>query len=90
MLVISSKKTDCDPKVNEIENKIIDHSHDEYITTPDFNKSAAENFAAGLEQVNLLTKTDFDNKLSNLNKKNYFKQNKILNSSKGIKKFRNI
>ena len=55
--------------INEIEKKITDHSHDEYITTLEFNKLTAENFAARLAQVNLVTKTDFDNKRVNLNKK---------------------
>ena len=63
------KKTDYNTKVNEIEKKITDHNHDRYITTPEFNKLTAENFAARLAQANSVTKTDFDNKLSNLNKK---------------------
>ena len=33
------------------------------------NQLAAENSAAKLAQADLVTKTDFDNKLSNLNKK---------------------
>ena len=49
------------------------HKHKKYITTPEFNKLTAENFAARLAQANIVTKTDFDNKLSSLNKKNYFK-----------------
>ena len=69
MLAILLKKTDYDTKVNEIENKITDHNHDKYITTPVFNKLTAENFAARLAQANLVTKTDFDNKLPNLNRK---------------------
>ena len=48
MLVIQLKKTDYDTKVNEIEKKITDHTHDKYITTPEFNKLTAENFAARL------------------------------------------
>ena len=56
-------------KVNEIEKKIADNSHDKYITTPEFNKLTAENFAARLVQANLVTKTDFDNNLSSLNNK---------------------
>ena len=56
-------------KVNEIKKKLIDHKHDENITTPEFNKLTAENFAARLAQANLVTKTDFDNKLSLPNRK---------------------
>ena len=71
------KKTDYNPKINEIEKKITDHNHDKYITTPKFNKLKAENFAARLAEANLATKsdiayfvnkTDFDEKLKNLNK----------------------
>ena len=46
--------------------KIPDHA--KYITTPEFNKLTAEHFAARLKQVNLVTKTDFDNKLTSFNK----------------------
>ena len=35
--------------------KVTDHNHDEYITTPEFNKFTAESFAT--------TKTDFNTKL---------------------------
>ena len=66
MLAILS---DYDTKVNEIEKEITDHNHDKYITTPEFNKLTEENFAARLTQANLVTKRDFDNKLSNLNRK---------------------
>ena len=45
-------KTEYDTKVNEIEKKITDHSHEEYITAPEFNKLTAEHFAARL-QTNL-------------------------------------
>ena len=63
------KKADYDTKVNEIEEKITDHSHGKYITTPEFNRLIAENFEAWLAQANLVTKTYFDEKLKNLNKK---------------------
>ena len=67
------KKTDYNTKINEIENV-----HDKYITTPEFNNLTAENFAARLAQVNLgsknyisnfVNKTDFDDRLINLNEK---------------------
>ena len=61
--------------VIEIEKQITDHSNDKHITTLEFDKLTAENFAARLAQVNLITKTDFNAKLSSLNKKNYLKQN---------------
>ena len=65
-----------------VENKIPDHS--KYITTPEFNKVTANNFASRLAQVNLASKTDianlvkktdFDDKLKILSKK--FTSNKI-------------
>ena len=43
------------------------------LTTPEFNKLTVKSFVARLAQANLVTKTDFRNKLSNLNKKSYFK-----------------
>ena len=45
-------------KVIEIEKKLTDHNHDKYITTPEFNKLAADVFNARLAQANLITKTD--------------------------------
>ena len=56
-------------KYQEIETKITDPKHDKYITTPEFNRLTAESFAARLAQANLVTKTDFDDKLIILNKK---------------------
>ena len=35
-------------------NKLADHKHDKYITTPEFNKLTVENFAARLAQANLI------------------------------------
>ena len=64
------EKTDYNTKTTDIENKLNNHNHDKYITTPEFNKLAADVFNARLAQTNLITKTDFDVKLSNLNKKN--------------------
>ena len=44
-------------------------NHDKYITTPAFNTLAADVFTARLAQANLITKTDFDAKLSSANRK---------------------
>ena len=63
------KKTNYDTKITEIEKKLTDHNHDKYITTPEFNTLAADVFNARLAQANLITKTDFDAKLSSLNRK---------------------
>ena len=53
----------------EIENKVTKHKHDEYITAPKFNTLAVDTFNARIAQANLITKTDFDAKLSGLNRK---------------------
>ena len=70
MLVVLLKKTDYDTKVTEIENKLNNHNRDKYIDTSAFNKLAADVFNAILGQASLITKTDFDAKLFNINKKN--------------------
>ena len=57
-------------KLMELKKKISNHKHDKYITTSKLNKLTAGNFAARLARANLVTETDFDNKLS---RKNYFK-----------------
>ena len=62
------KKTDYNNKVTAIENKLNNHNHDKYITTPEFNTLAADVFNARLAQANLVT-TDFDAELSSLNRK---------------------
>ena len=52
-------------KIGEVWNKIPDHA--KYITTQEFNKLTAENFAARLKRADLVNKTDFDNKLISFN-----------------------
>ena len=44
-----AKKTDCDTRIGEIENEILDHNH-KYITTQEFTKSRSEIFTARLAQ----------------------------------------
>ena len=63
------KKIDYNTKVTDIENKLNNHSHDKYIDTSEFNKLASDVFNARLAQANLITTTDFDAKLSSLNRK---------------------
>ena len=55
--------------MTETEKKRTDHNHDKYIATPEVNALAADVFNARLAQANLITKTDFDAKLSSLNRK---------------------
>ena len=84
------KKTDYDTKITELEEKVTDHNHDKYVTTPEFNTLAASVFNARLAQANLITKTDFDTKLSSLNKKftaNITKHFLVENELKKLKTF---
>ena len=69
VLVIQLKKTDYNTKVTKIENKLNDHNHDKYIDTSKFNTLANNLFNTRIAQANLITKTDFDAKLSSLNRK---------------------
>ena len=69
------EKTEYDTKITEIEKKLTDHNHDKYITTPEFNNLAADVFNARLAQANLMAKTDFDAKMSSLNRKITTNQN---------------
>ena len=62
------KKTNYNTKSTEIEKKLTDHNHDKYITTPYFNALAADAFNERLAQANLITKRDFDAKLSSVNR----------------------
>ena len=62
------KKTGYNRKSTETEQKLIDHNHDKYIATSEFNTLAIDIFNARLAQANLITKTYFDAKQS-LNKK---------------------
>ena len=50
------KKTDYTAKVAEIENKLNNHNHGKYITTPEFNTLAADVFNVRIAQA------QFDNK----------------------------
>ena len=71
-------------KIIEVENKISDHAT--CITTQEFNKLTTKNIAARLKQANLVSRTDFDNKLISFhrkitsNKTKYLKVQKNLNS----------
>ena len=82
MLVIWLKKTEYNTKVTETENKLTNHNHDKYITIPEFNKLAADVLNTRITQANLITKTEFDSKLSNLSRK--INQSIYLLKMKGI------
>ena len=63
------KKAEYNTKITDIENKLNNHNHDKYVATSEFNTLATDAFNARLAQANLITKTDFDTRLSSLNKK---------------------
>ena len=69
MLVVQLKKQFMTQELVSLKKKLTDHNHGKYITTPEFNTLAADVFNARLAQANLITKTDFDAKLSSLNRK---------------------
>ena len=53
--------------MSDIEKKIIDHNHDKYITTPEFNTMEADVFNARLAaQTDLIRKPEFDFKLKDI------------------------
>ena len=83
-------KTDYNTKVTEIENKLNNHNYEKYITTPEFNKLAADVSNSRIAQAKLITKTEFDSKLSNLNRKitsNKTKHLLVENELKTLKTF---
>ena len=61
--VSSLVKTDYNAKIGKIKKKLAHHSHEKFITTPEFNKFTADIFEAKLVRTNLVTKTNFDTKL---------------------------
>ena len=62
MLVVSSKKTDYNTKISELENKVTtDHDHGKYFTTQEFNRLTSEKFTARLKPANLASKNDIAN-----------------------------
>ena len=88
MLVVQLKKTNYEKGISELEKKITDNNHDKYVTTAELNTLAADFFNARL--ANLITKTDFDTKLSSLNRKitsNKLKHLLIENVLKKLKTF---
>ena len=75
-------------KITEIEKKRTDHNHDNYIITPEFNTLVADVFNARLAQANLITKPDFDAKLSSLNRKTTANKSKHLLDGIELKKLK--
>ena len=67
--LVKDYNIDYNTKITDIENKLNNHNHEKYIVTSEFNKLAADVFNARLAQTNMITKTDFDAKLSSFNTK---------------------
>ena len=72
-------KSYYDTKIKNIENK--------YITTTEFNKLATDAFNTRTVQANLVKKTDFNNKLSDLNRKIISNKMKDISIVKGLSYF---
>ena len=70
----------------KLKRKLLIITSDKYITTPEFNKLIRENFDARLAQADLVTKTDFDNKMSNLNRLTVLNERKNLVIENELKK----
>ena len=64
MLVVQLKKQIMTQKLANLKKKLTDHNHNRYITTPEFNTLASHVFNARLARANLIKKTDFDAKSS--------------------------
>ena len=71
-------KTDYNTNVTEIKNELNNHIHDKYIDTQEFNKFPADVSNARLAQAKLIAKTEFDAKLSSLNRKSTSNKTKHL------------
>ena len=69
-------------------NQWADRNHDKCATTSEFNTLAADVFISELAQANLITKTDFDFKLSSLNRKITSNKPKHLLAENKLKKLR--
>ena len=79
-------KTDYNTKISELEKKLANYNHDEYITFLKFNTLTV--FNARLAQVDLTTKRDFDARMSTLNTKIISNKTKDLLAKNGLKKLK--
>ena len=84
------KKKVYNTTICETEIKLTDHNDDKYITTPEFNTLAADAFNARLAQANLITKTDFDAKLSSPSRKTNENKSKDLLVENELKKLKSF
>ena len=82
------KETNHNTKINQLEKKLTGHNYDKQITTPEFNTLSADVFNARLAQANLITKADFDAKLSSINRKVTSNKSKHLLVENELKKLK--
>ena len=73
-------------KISEVENMIPDNS--KRITGQEFNKLTVENFAARLKEVDLMNKTNFDNKLTSFKKRITSNNTKYLEIQEKLKDYK--
>ena len=71
-----------------LKKKLTDHDHGKYITNPEFNILATDAFNARLVQPHLIAKTDFDAKLSSINRKLNANNSKHLHVENELKKLK--
>ena len=84
------KKLEYHTNISQLEKKLTDHNHAEYITTPEFNTLAANVFNARLAQANVITKNDLGAKQSIVNIKVFAGKTKSLRVETELKKAKNI
>ena len=85
------KKKEYNTKISEIENKVNDHNHDKYITTPEFNILAADAFNARLAtQTDLIRKPEFDFKLRGISDRVTRNKTKHLLVENDLKKLKRL
>ena len=84
------KKVNYDTKITEIEQKLTEHDHDKYITTPETNNLAAAVFDTRLKRANLVIKTEFDDRLRSFNHRINANKTKHLLVENELKKTENI
>ena len=69
LTAVKNKRRNGSSLVKKTDYKLTDHNHDKYITTSGFNTLAEDVFNVRVAQANWITKTDFDAKLSSLDRK---------------------
>ena len=82
------KNADYNTKITDIDNKLNNHNNDKYVANSEFNTLAANVFNARLAQANLISKTDFDAKLSSLNRKITVNKTKHFLNDNGLSYYR--